>query len=277
MAAGRLGSALRRLTGRLGFEVRRIPRRRVCSNLDEQSVIERHLAQRPDHARYVVDIGASDGVTMSNTFPLFREGWDGLAVEAGASEFAFLARHYAHLPQPSLVRSKVTPDNVVALLRAHSVPTEFGLLNLDIDGYDHFVLAEVLREFRPYLVCAEINEKIPPPIKFSVLFRPDYAWRRDHFYGQSLSQLHTLCVAHRYALVELHYNSAFLVPVEKCGVPALTPEQAYEEGYRSRPDRAQKFPWNAEMEPLLGMSPERGVQFLNERFADRAGEFLCHL
>jgi hypothetical protein len=275
--AGGIASALGRLAGRFGFEVRRIPRGRVCSNLDEQAVIARHLAQRPDHTRYVVDIGASDGVTMSNTFSLFREGWDGLAVEAGAPEFAALSRHYAHLPRPALARCRVTPDNVLALLRAHSVPKEFGLLSLDIDGYDYFVLAEILREFRPFLVCAEINEKIPPPIKFSVLWRPGYAWRMDHFFGQSLSQLHTLCVAHQYALVELHYNNAFLVPVEKCGVPALTPEQAYEAGYRSRPDRAQKFPWNADMEPLLTMSPERGVQFLNERFADRASEFLCHL
>jgi hypothetical protein len=277
VAAGRIGSALRRLTAPLGFEVRRIPGRRLASNLDEQSVIARHLAQRPDHARYVVDIGASDGVTMSNTFALFREGWDGLAVEAGATEFAALSRHYANFPQPSLARCKVTPDNVVPLLRAHAVPTEFGLLSLDIDGYDHFVLAEILREFRPSLVCAEINEKIPPPIKFTVLWRPDYAWRADHFFGQSLSQLHALCVLHRYALVELHYNNAFLVPVEKCAGPGLSPEEAYEAGYRSRPDRAQKFPWNADMEPLLEMSPERGVQFLNERFAARAGEFVCHL
>jgi hypothetical protein len=277
LAQGRTFGALAHLARRLGFEVRRIPRTRVCSNLDEQQVIARYVAQRADVTPYVVDIGASDGVTMSNTFALFREGWEGLAVEFGATEFAALARHYAHLPRASLARAKVTPLNVLALLRAHSVPTEFGVLSLDIDGYDHFVLAEILKEFRPFLICAEVNEKIPPPVKFTVLWNPEYAWRTDHFFGQSLSQLHTLCESHQYALVELQYNNAFLIPVEKSPVPGLTPEAAYDSGYRARPDRAAKFPWNADMEPLLSMPPERAVEFLHARFADRAGEFLCHL
>jgi hypothetical protein len=62
----------------------------------------------------------------------------------------------------------VTPNNVVSLLLANDTPKEFAFLNLDLDGYDYFVLEQILTHYRPKLICKEINEKIPPPIKFSV-------------------------------------------------------------------------------------------------------------
>jgi hypothetical protein len=36
-----------------------------------------------------------------------------------------------------------------------------GLLNLDIDSWDYFVLEEILAEFRPQLAIVEVNRLIP--------------------------------------------------------------------------------------------------------------------
>jgi len=76
--------------------------------------------------------------------------------------------------------------------------------DIDIDGYDYFVLDELLSAFRPAIICAEINEVIPPPIKFTVKWHPSYVWGENHFFGQSICQLNLLCEKYDYALVELH-------------------------------------------------------------------------
>ena len=158
-----------------------------------------------------VDIAAFDGVTGSTTYDLYKTGWRGLAVEYDAQAFSQLAKTYVNFPKVNLAKCMVTPANVVALLETNSIPKNFDFLSLDIDGYDHDVLEQALTQYRPRLICAEINEKIPPPIRFTVKWREDYGWNADHFYGQSISQLHHLAGKHGYSLVKLHYNNAFLI------------------------------------------------------------------
>ena len=251
--------------------------RGIYSHFDEQIVIKKYIRGLKIEHRLCVDIAAGNGVTMSNAYALFLEGWEGLAVEFDAKKFASLANAYRRFPGVNLAKCKVTPPNIVSLLKANELPADFGFLNLDIDGYDYFVLEQMLAEFRPSLICVEINEKIPPPLKFTVKWNPDYFWKGDHFYGQSISQLYSLCPVFRYSLVELHYNNAFLVPSEICRYPALTPEEAYQNGYLNQPDRTERFPWNANMEELLTLPPEDIVAFLNRLFSDRKGEFLCSM
>jgi hypothetical protein len=249
----------------------------VFSHLDEQVLISKYVNELAIESRTCVDIAASDGVTMSNTYSLFRDGWNGLAVEYDNRKFASLAQTYAAFSGVNLAKCKVTPENAVWLLKANQLPSKIGFFNLDIDGYDYFVLEQILSEFRPQLICVEINEKIPPPIKFSVKWNPDYFWKVDHFYGQSISQLYMLCLRFQYSLVELHYNNAFLIPSESNPYPSLTPEVAYEEGYLNRLDRKEKFPWNADMEVLLSLPPEEAVAFIKQCFSSREGEFTCSL
>src|SRR5205085_4109452 len=130
----------------------------------EEQILERLAAELLPAGcdRTVVDIGAGDGVRGSNTYALFRAGWRGLGIEADARRAARLARAYKGLPNVEAVRALATPENVVALLKGHNVPRGFGVLSLDIDSYDYFVLDGVLSSFRPRVVVTWHNEKIPP-------------------------------------------------------------------------------------------------------------------
>lgn len=242
------------------------------SHLDEEVVLAQFLHRLGPVEKYAVDIGASDGVTMSNTFALFRDGWNGLAVEYDGARFARLATEHAELGT-ALARAKVTPLNVADLLRAYDVPSDFTFLSLDIDGYDYFVLQALLAAFRPKLICAEINEKIPPPLEFTVKWDPAFAWNGDHFYGQSIAQLGALVEESGYELLELHYNNAFLAPRELGLGPSLTPEDAYQRGYSGQPDRREKFPWNADVEHVLDMDPAEAEAFFLTFFQRYEGQF----
>lgn len=245
----------------------------IYSFNDEQSIIFGYLSALNLGKGYCIDIAASDGISMSNTYSLYKDGWSGLAVECDARKFSSLASNYVNFQNVNLAKFMVTPKNILSLLSANEIPEKFEFLNLDIDGYDYYVLEQILGSYRPKLICTEINEKIPPPIKFTVKWNPDYAWAEDHFYGQSISQLHMLAREHQYALVELHYNNAFLIPLEHCPISSLTPEQAYQFGYLDKPDRKRKFPWNANMEDVLHMNPDDALTFINMFFSKYKGLF----
>ena len=241
------------------------------SNTGEDVVIERLLGsvQAPE---FCVDIGASDGRTMSNLLALFERGWRGLSVEMDGDSFRSLATLHARFPGSALFRGRVTPENVLNVLRAAETPDDFGVLSLDIDGYDFFVLDRLLTSYRPAVICAEVNEKIPPPLRFTVRYTPGYSWDGSHFYGQSISQLNVLCERYDYVIVELEYNNAFLMPAA-ISPQSMSPEHAYRTGYAGRSDRRTKFPWNADMEQLQVLDPDDAVEFLRARFARYEGMY----
>ncbi len=249
-----------------------LPGAQSYSGLDEDKVAQKYL-RKIAHQKFCVDIAASDGTSASNTRALFEKGWEGLAAEFDGEKFAKLATSYALFSGARLSRNKITPENVIPLLKAHGTPKKFGFLSLDIDSYDYFVLAKILSEFRPALICAEINEKIPPPLKFTVKWIPGHWWSGDHFYGQSICQLHTLASRYKYDLVELHYNNAFLIPSELNPFGSLTPEAAFQKGYAGKKDREIKFPWNKNVDFLLELSPVEARKSIDHLFREYRGKY----
>jgi hypothetical protein len=245
------------------------------SNLGEEKIIQKYLNYSNLVGRCCVDIAASDGTTQSNTLFLYKQHWSGLALEYDSGRFAILANHYKSYPSVNLMRVKALPENVVAILEANLIPKNFAFFNLDIDSYDYFVLDQVLSCYRPQLICTEINEKVPTPIEFSVKYSPEHNWCGDHFYGQSISQLYKLCLKYNYKIVELYYNNAFIMPNETKGPSSLTPELAYRVGYIDKADRKSKFPYNSDMEELIGLPKTEAIKFLNNKFARYSGQYIC--
>jgi hypothetical protein len=245
---------------------------RVFSNFNEQEIVKKYVRELSIENTTLVDIGAGDGIRSSNTFGLITSGWTGVAVEYSPRAFAKLARAFLHYPNAFACRFKVTPDNIVGLLGAYGVEKEFGVLSLDIDSYDYYVLDTVLGSFRPRLVITEINEKVPPPIRFVADFDAEFEMK-NHFFGYSITALADLLKKHGYALLELEYNNAFIAPEELAGVTPVAIADAYRKGYLDRPDRREKFRPNANMEVLHGMTAVQAVKFLDQFYSEFRGKY----
>jgi hypothetical protein len=243
------------------------------STLNEENIIQSLLNTIPDVKKFYVDIGAGDGVSGSNTARLAYDGWHGLALEGSHDHVSKCSLIYRDIPQVKIFESFVTPLNVCDLLEAFNTPKDLGVLSLDIDSYDYFVLEALLKKFRPTIIVTEINEKIPPPLEFTVLYDKDHAWEYNHFFVQSISQLEKLCLEQNYALVTLEYNNAVLVAKEKYKGKDLSAKEAYLIGYQLKADRTEKFPWNADMEIMLTSTPEDNVDFLLHFFSKYKGKF----
>lgn len=244
------------------------------SNFDEERIIARLVAELipEDHTRTAVDIGAGDGVKASNTYALFLDGWRGLGVESHSRRARRLARAYKNFRGVAASKNIVTPENVVPLLRAHDIPEKFSVLSLDIDSYDYWVLDALLQSFRPYLIVTEINEKIPPPIRFVVKYDPGFQ-PAHHFFGHSIQSLADLSAKYGYAIIGLEYNNAFLVPAELPGIRPLNAAEAYQQGYLERADRHEKFHRNYDMEILHSLGPAAGVRYIEQYFAAQRGRY----
>ena len=244
------------------------------SHADEQRILARLIEKLlpPDWPRTVVDIGAGNGVRWSNSYALLLSGWKALGIEADPRKYALLKKAYGNFPHAHASNALADPQNIGILLREFGVERNFGVLCLDIDGNDYWVLDAILSEFRPGLVVTEINENIPPPFRFAVKFDPDFQLRY-HFYGYSIAALEDLCRKHNYGILELEYNNAFLAPAELGAAEFRPAEDVYKQGYLNRPERQQRFASNLDMEAVHTLSPEEGMRFLQDFYAADAGNY----
>ncbi len=226
---------------------------------------------------YVVDIAASDGVTQSCTLGFFENpNWAGLAVEMDPFKFSKLAFIYANFPNAKLARGRITPNNISFIMNGFEVPHEFTLLNLDIDSYDLYVIDKLLKSgFKPKIISMEVNEKIPPPIFFTVDYDEAHYWQGDHFYGCSLSAASDTVKPYGYILESLQYNNAIFIRSDMANdlFDDLSVETAYDIGYRNKSDRKKLFPWNSNVDCLLDQSTHDSITFLNELFKKYNGKY----
>lgn len=219
--------------------------------------------------RFCVDLGAGDGQNGSNTFLLLLNGWQGLAIEQEPRYFAAMQKTYQEWGlQAQWLNQSITPENINLLLATQAVPAEFAFLSLDIDSWDYWVLKALLQHYRPWLICTEINETIPPPLRFTQTAEAE-PHAPSHFFGYSLALLADLAQAHSYDLVGLDFNNAFLVAREVNHFwPVLNAEEAYL-NYRQNP----RPEYNADMEPLLSLEKNSAQAFVQRHFEAFTGQY----
>lgn len=259
--------------------IAKMHKRGYYSNFGEEQLTLDYLAKLnlPREKKFAVDIAAADGLGGSNTYRLFSEGYAGLAVEGDPGKFAFMSRLYTKFPDVFLMRVFITPENILEALHTARVPKEFAFLNMDIDSYDYFVLERMLASYTPAIICAEFNEKVPPPLKFTINYDPSFGWDYSHCYGQSISKLHELTQRFEYDLVAAEYNNAFLVSRKLNQWPVISAEQAYKTGYLDKADRLEKLSANKDMEPVLSMTPAQAKAFIDEKFKKYQGKYSLEL
>jgi len=225
---------------------------------------------------YYVDIGASDGWTSSSTFPFARsKNFSGLSVELDDKKFKKMQYIYKNFQNADLSKTKVTPLSILDLLNEFDVPQNFDILNLDIDSYDLFVIKKLLESYRPKIISMEINEKIPPPIYFTVTYDENHFWKGDHFFGCSLQAAFEEVSKFDYKLYTVIYNNAIFIPKEmNLEFQNLTVAEFYKDGYMNKSDRKEKFSYNSDVDVLLDMKQEEAIIFLNNFFKDYQGLFI---
>ncbi len=252
--------------------------RKRFSHSDEQQILKQYIDELvpKDRPRTVVDIGAGNGVRWSNSYALVQEGWNALGIEADRHKYELLAQVYRRFPNAKACNRRVQPDSINSMLESQQIDKAFSVLCLDIDGNDYWLLDAILSSYRPRLIITEINEKIPPPIRFVVQYDPAFKLRH-HFYGYSIAALGDLCERHDYGILRLEYNNAFIAPRELASDRFVDAGTAYEQGYRNGADRKKRFWPNFDVDVLLSLPPEEGVKFLRQFYAKDEGNYYLGL
>ncbi len=180
----------------------------VTSQSGEDGIIEKALDLIGEHDRHCVEFGAWDGQHLSNTYNLIKnKGYSGVLIEANSDKFRELQEEYAENNKVISLNQFVgceEDDNLDHILSEASIPTNFDVLSIDIDGNDYHVF-DAMKRYKPKILVIEFNHTIPSHIEFVQPKDPSVAQ------GASLLSLTKLGKSKGYELVATTRTNLILV------------------------------------------------------------------
>lgn len=185
--------------------------KKLCENTSntysafgEDGIIEKIFEIIGISSRVCIEVGAWDGLHLSNTANLWKKGWKAILIEADETRFKALLENTAGY-DCDCIAAFVRPsgeDTIENILRNRQLLRDVDFLSIDIDGDDYFVF-ESLRQLKPRVVACEYNPTIP--------FHIELVPTQGNCFGCSPLSLVKLAQSKGYRLVALTETNAFFV------------------------------------------------------------------
>lgn len=180
-----------------------LPDKGTYSQFNEDVIIQHIFKNIGTVNRLYVDLGAGAyNGKMSNTQLLRESGWIGFGVDAEAGD-----------DTPHLIKEVITPENVVQIMKdrvkvssEHQKESVIDFLNLDIDSCDFWVLANILKNFQPRVICTEFNGTLDPDVAVALEYEPGYMWDGTNKYGYSFAAGKALLEWYGYSIIYNQHN-----------------------------------------------------------------------
>ncbi len=119
-------------------------------------------------SKWCVEFGAWDGIYLSNTFKLVKEGWNCIYIEGDKEKYKDLEKTKSNYPKIVSINKFVSKErkslnSLDNILSKTKIPRDFEILSIDIDSFDLEVW-ESFNLYMPKIVIIEINSSYPPGI-----------------------------------------------------------------------------------------------------------------
>jgi hypothetical protein len=194
---------------------------RAFSQFGEDGIIQWLIARVPITNDVFVELGTGDYRESNTRFLLEHDNWRGLIVDSGHKHVNYLADSGLRWRYSIDARTAfIAPGNVNELL--NELAGDIGLLSLDIDGIDYWVLKE-LTVVSPRILIVEYNSLWGANRAVSVPLDPSFDRKAAHwsglYWGASLAAFWHLLTSRRYRFVGSNSagNNAFFVRDDVAG------------------------------------------------------------
>ena len=128
--------------------------RNYTSQFGEDGLIEVALEEFGAVNRWCFEVGAADGILLSNTHRLRGFGWRAVLIEGDEKNFAELEKQKSHTT--FCVHEKIGRESLDRILKECGAPVDLDFGSIDIDGQDYWAW-KGLEEYRPRLMLVEFD------------------------------------------------------------------------------------------------------------------------
>ena len=252
------------------------------SQFGEDGIIQFLVQRVPIEREVFVEFGVGDYRESNTRFLLVHDNWRGLIMDSSDAMEDFLeSTGLAWRYEIDAKTAFIDRDNINDLIGTAGFQGDIGLLSIDLDGNDYWVL-ESINVVTPRIIVAEYNGVFGAEAAVTVPYDPAFVRGEKHwswlYWGASLAALTRLANEKSYALVGGNRagNNAFFVRRDVLGnIPEVSLEEAYVQcRFRDSRDRAGELSYVSSHEdrlrliadlPLIDLESGRNVT-VAERF-----------
>jgi hypothetical protein len=157
---------------------------RVTSQWGEDGIIEWLVHKLPDIPRSFVEFGVENYSEANTRFLLQNRGWRGLVIDGGQANIAYLRTQTINWMFDIVSECAfVTAENINDLIQRNGFAGEIGILSIDIDGNDYWVL-DAIDCVRPAILICEVNGVFGDLPAITIPYDPNFDRLKAHHSGQ---------------------------------------------------------------------------------------------
>jgi hypothetical protein len=190
---------------------------KVFSQWGEDGIIQHLIHNIQIKNKTFIEFGVEDFFESNCRFLLQKDYWSGFVIDGSSRNISRLKKSYFYWKHSlNAICSFITQENIDELLSNSGFERDIGILSVDIDGVDYFVLQK-LSSWRPSILIVEYNALLGMNRAVSVPYSSTFVRSKMHYsnlyYGASLPAFVYLAKNMDMALVGVNsaHSNAFFV------------------------------------------------------------------
>jgi hypothetical protein len=209
---------------------------KVFSQWGEDGIIQHLIKSLEIKNKTFIEFGVEDFTESNCRFLLMNDNWRGFVVDGSLSNIEKIKKSYFYWRYDlNAFHAFITKNNINEILQHSAFDKDIGILSIDIDGNDWFIL-EAISFYQPRILICEYNDVFGKDRAISVPYDPQFIRTERHYsnlyFGASIAAMTYLANKKGYALVGVNSNrnNAFYVRKDLlCDqAPAVDLDQIYE-------------------------------------------------
>ena len=189
----------------------------VYSQWGEDGIIDWLINKYPEIPKIFLEIGTQDYKESNTRFLLINKNWNGFIIEADKAAVEDIKSQRIYWKHNlRAINEFITKDNINNVIKKFNIPKKIGLLSLDIDGVDYWVLKK-LSALDPSIIVCEYNSLFGQKKSVTVPYKSNFIRSKEHYsnlyYGASINAFIDLMKKKNYFLIGTNSagNNAFFV------------------------------------------------------------------
>ena len=189
----------------------------VYSQWGEDGIIEWLINKFPEIPKSFLEIGTENYKESNTRFLLVNKNWDGFLIEADKVAVKDIKSQRVFWKHNLKIENKfITKDNIDTIIKKINIPKKIGLLSLDVDGVDYWILNN-LSVLEPSIIVCEYNSLFGQKKSVTVPYKKNFIRSEEHYsnlyYGASIKAFVELMKKKNYFLIGTNSagNNAFFL------------------------------------------------------------------
>ncbi|MBS1643311.1 MAG: FkbM family methyltransferase [Bacteroidetes bacterium] len=166
----------------------------VFSQFGEDGIIQYLINNIEIPYKIFIEFGVENYLESNTRFLLLNDCWSGLVIDGSPNKTKFIKKDELAYYRSDLrvINKFITKDNINELIASYTNEKDIGILSIDIDGNDYWVL-QAIEKVKPRILICEYNGFFGSAFKITVPYKDNFIRKNEHkshvYFGASLAAL----------------------------------------------------------------------------------------